>query len=90
MQSDLERAMKITKKRNVTYFGRKAQVWEAREAGASGVRYTFTRWIDACCEKNGSLPAGTVTRRRVKGDFSRGTLVVLEEKRVVTGVDIIE
>lgn len=84
--------LKITAKTHATWLGRRAEVWEAREAGAAGVRYQFQRWVDDADPKNGGHAAGTVTRRKIKGTRTRtrDTLVVLEERRVVTGAEIFE
>lgn len=75
--------MKVTKPRKVTYLGRRAELWEERLAGPSGERTIFVRWIDDADERNGGYPAGTVTARRVTGDFMRGTGKTLVDTHVV-------
>lgn len=72
------------KTRKVTYFGRRAEVTEIREAGPTGVREIRVRWIDDADERNGGHPAGTVTSRTIKGDFNKGTGVVLIDTHVIS------
>lgn len=59
----------ITRARNVTYMGRAAKVSEVRATSkATGERVAITRWVEDSSEENGSLPAGTVEARHMRGD----------------------
>lgn len=69
--------------RKVAYFGRKAEITEIRTAGPASEREIRTRWIDDADERNGGHEAGTVTSRTIKGDFNRGTGVILVAEHVV-------
>lgn len=75
-----------TKPKQVTYLGARAEVWTEYDKGVTyryGERAEFTRWIDAATPENGGFPAGTVTRRRVKGDPYKPTFQILEARVVV-------
>lgn len=73
----------VTKSQRLTYLGRRAERWEAREAGADGLRTVFVRWVDAADAKNGGHEAGTVLARTIRGNDLKGTLVVVTEQHVV-------
>lgn len=64
----------MTKIENVTYLGRRAQVWEIRDGGIYSERWVYIRWLDDATEENGSWEAGTLTRTRVKGDGTHARL----------------
>jgi hypothetical protein len=74
----------ITKARQVTYLGKRAEVWEDREGGQYGRRTIFTRWIDASGAGNGNYPAGTVTARTVEGDGRKPSFIVHVPTHVIT------
>lgn len=69
-----------TTTRVVTYLGRRAERTVIQTAGPASEREIRMRWID---DQVDGHPAGTVTSRTVKGDFTRGTGVVLIEEHVV-------
>lgn len=77
--------MSATNPTQVTYLGRRAQVWEYRTAGPASERTVFVRWIDDAHERSGGYPAGTVTAKVVKGNFKKGTGEVLVPTYVVEG-----
>lgn len=77
-------AIKVLPVRNATYFGRRAQVKEIRQAGAHGVREIRMHWIDDADPKNGGYPAGTITSKTIKGNALTGTLVTLVPVHVIT------
>lgn len=73
--------MATTKIRKSTYLGQRAEVKEIPLGG--GVREIRIRWIDAAVGQPIEYPAGTVTSRTIKGNFLKGTGVVLNETHIV-------
>jgi len=76
----------MTKIENVTYLGRRAQVWEIRDGGIYSERWVYIRWLDDATEENGSWKAGTLTRTRVKGDGRTTNFQVLVPTEAVEEV----
>ncbi len=68
--------------RKVTYLGQRAELKEIPLGG--GVKEVRMHWIDAAIGQPIEWPAGTVTSRTIKGNFLKGTGVVLNETHVVS------
>ena len=78
--------------RETTYLGVPAVTQELRAAGAEGPRVLIITWIDKAVGQPIEWEAGTVTMRAIKGNYRKGTLVVLRERFAVCpdGIDCTE
>lgn len=76
--------VKVEKPRTLTYLGARAVVLvEHHDTKSSGLRTITTEWIDDADPRNGGWPAGSVTRRTVKGDGRRDDFEVIIPEALV-------
>lgn len=74
----------IEKPKSLTYLGARAIVTtEHHDKSRLGLRTITTEWIDDATIENGGHPAGTVTRKAVKGDGRRADFEVIVPEGVV-------
>lgn len=74
----------IEKPRSLTYLGARAIVTtEHHDKNRVGLRTITTEWIDDATPENGGWPAGTVTRKTVKGDGRKADFEVIHAEAVV-------
>lgn len=73
--------MAANKPRKVTYLGQRAEVKVINLGG--GVKEVRTRWIDPAIGQRVEWPAGSVVSKSVRGDFTKGTGVVLVNEHLV-------
>jgi len=76
--------MTETPTQSVTYLGVPAKVKEIRQGGRAGLREVRILWLGDSGPRNGNHPAGTVVSRTIKGNFTKGTGVVVVPEHVVT------
>lgn len=59
----------VEKPKSLTYLGARAIVTvEHHDKSRVGLRTITTQWIDDATAENGGWPAGSVTRKTIKGD----------------------
>lgn len=76
--------MTNTETNQVTYFGSRATVTvEHHDSSPFGDRTVTTSWIDDADPRNGGHVAGTVTRKRIKGDGRNAPVDVIEPETVI-------
>lgn len=76
-----------TTKRDLTYFDARVTTTTIHhDKGRAGLRTVYMEWHDDADPRNGSHPAGTITRKVIKGDGRRDDFQVIEDETVVTEV----
>lgn len=72
--------------KRVEYFGRRVIVTETLLEGTDplGLREVTYLWLDDADERNGGHPAGTRTRKVIKGDGRKKNFQVIEPETVVS------
>ena len=76
--------VKITTK-FLAYMGSRAYVTvEHHDRNRVGLRTITVQWIDAATEENGGWPAGSVTRKVIKGDGRLADFQVIEAEELIS------
>lgn len=70
-------------KRKMKYLGVQVEYKEIRTGGPTSEREIRIKWLEDAVGQTPVWPAGTVTSRTIKGNFAKGTLVVLVETHEV-------
>jgi hypothetical protein len=74
--------VKRTETKDLTYLGRRARTTtNYYQSNRTGLREIVTEYIDDADERNGGWPAGTITRRVVKGDGRHPDFQTIEHEQ---------
>ena len=74
----------VTKVEDLAYLGRRVQQYEIRDGGSDSPRWVYTYYVDDADPRNGGYPAGSATKRRIRGNALRGTFKELEPRTAIT------
>lgn len=81
-------ALRTSTTKTVTYFGRKALIWNVRKGTkATSERVQFILWVDNATEANGGHLAGTVSARHCIGDGTTKNFTLYAEEQFTDTAD---